>query len=233
MIRLPRGSTLKGSVRGFPSASRMPAWRSSGASRKRKPPPPAPSSFPARGAVATRRFVRIVDGRVADRGRDRTLQRPAVMQQSPELVEVGRPGQGVAQGVGHVAHLAQDGHAVGGRFALGLQDAVGRSLCLGVDEQDAALELGDRPGRDRNGFHVDAVIRVELDEVDAAVGGRVLILAPDRLPEDVDLDPAGFLGEPLRRDDLALVAVEGLEESDRQACCSSPCPFRPARLRSS
>src|SRR5688572_30378460 len=45
-MRLPRRSTWKGSSRGWPRASRMAAWRSGGAMRRTKPPPPAPRSLP-------------------------------------------------------------------------------------------------------------------------------------------------------------------------------------------
>ena len=65
----------------------------------------------------------------------------------------------------------------------------------GVDQERPPLQLVEGLGPAGDRLDVDRVVGVEPDVVQAAEGRRVLVLAADRLAEDVDLDPAGLLGQ--------------------------------------
>ena len=63
----------------------------------------------------------------------------------------------------------------------------------------------------------DALVRVELDELQSAVGGDVLVLLADRLAADLDLDAAGLRRQPLGAHEPAGEGVERVEQADRVA----------------
>ena len=78
------------------------------------------------------------------------------------------------------------------------------------------LQLGGHVGRADHLGHLDPVVRVEADEVEAAERRGVLVLLADRLAAALDLDLAALLGEPRGRRVAALVGVQGVEQADRE-----------------
>ena len=145
-------------------------------------------------------LVPLVDGLDADPEAERPLQLPALVEQLGEGVEVAGAGDRLAHLVGQVAHRPEDGHLVGGPARLLLEDLVGAPGLAGVEQERPPLQLlqGLGPARDRLG--VDGVVGVEPEVIQAAEGRGVLVLAADRLLEDVDLDLAGLLGQLLVAD---------------------------------
>ena len=63
--------------------------------------------------------------------------------------------------------------------------------------------------------------RIEADVIDAAKRRCVLVLAADRLVQDVDLDPAGLFGQQPRADDPMPIGVQGVEQADGQAAAGA------------
>jgi hypothetical protein len=59
-------------------------------------------------------------------------------------------------------------------------------------------------------------VRLELDQVHAAIGGRVLVLLADRLAQPLDLEHTGLLRELLLGCEHALMGVERVEQRDRE-----------------
>ena len=57
------------------------------------------------------------------------------------------------------------------------------------------------------------LVAAEPEAAQSAVGGDVLVLLADRLAEPLDLDLAGLARELLRRDLLAAVHVEGVQQA--------------------
>ena len=88
------------------------------------------------------------------------------------------------------------GRASGGARASGppshsdllLQDLVGVTRLARIEQQRTLLELGQGLGPARHRLDVHRVIGVEADVVESAEDRGVLVLAADRLLEDVDLD---------------------------------------------
>ena len=231
MFRLPCRAIRKGSSRGRPRASRIARCRQGGAIRRRNPPPPAPRSLPP--VAPLRRaasYHSSICWKLIPKPSDRFSSQPS-WSRLGEGVEVAVAGERLAHLVGQVAHLPEHGHPVGGPVRLLLEDLVGVAGLAGVEQERPPLQLVEGLGLARDRLDVHRVVGVEPDVVQAAEDRRVLVLAADRLLEDVDLDPAGLLGQVLAADDLAPVGVQGVEQAGGQAAAGAHARSRPGRRR--
>ena len=138
---------------------------------------------------------------------DRLSSQPCV-QQVREGVEVTRAGQSAAHLVGQIAHPAKHGHPIRRPIRLLLEDLVGVTRLPRVEQKRAPLELIQGLALARHRLDVHRVVGVEADVVESTKDRRVLVLASDRLLEDVDLEPAGQLRQVLSADDLATVGEQ-------------------------
>jgi hypothetical protein len=125
--------------------------------------------------------------------------------------------EALAELVREIAHLDERlrDAPVANRGALLAEDLVGRSLPAGVEEEQRAMETLERGRRTDHGLDPDtAAAGQELDEVEPTEGGGVLVLAADRLAEDLDLDPRGVLRELKRGLVDPLECVQRVQEPD-------------------
>jgi hypothetical protein len=90
---------------------------------------------------------------------------------------------------------------------LPLQDPVGVTRLAGVKQQGALLQLGQGFGPTGERLDVNGVVTVEADVIDSAESRRVLVLAADRLLEQVNLDPAGLLGQELMPINVPILGI--------------------------
>ena len=81
------------------------------------------------------------------------------------------------------------------RCVLVLQDAAGAPRNSREEEQEVVFQVEEGLAVQLQRDRLDAVVRVESEAGDAAVGGDVLVLLADGLLEAVDLDLAGQSGQ--------------------------------------
>ena len=70
----------------------------------------------------------------------------------------------------------------------------------------------------------DAVVLVEFETGNPSVSGDELVLLPDRFAQQVNLDVAGFLGDRMRADDVALAGVQGARSNAVVKLPDEPSP---------
>ena len=70
--------------------------------------------------------------------------------------------------------------------------------------------------RDLQRCHIHGAILTELEGRDAAEGRDVLVLFADGLPQDVDLDVTGLLGQHLARDEVLIQRMQRAQQGDRE-----------------
>jgi hypothetical protein len=96
------------------------------------------------------------------------------------------------------------------------EDGARVALVAGPEQHHALEQLRQDADRQALGLDRDGAAGPEREQVQAAERRRVLVLPPDRLAEDVDLDVAGLLRQLPGRDTVAAVAVEGVQQPDRE-----------------
>lgn len=121
-----------------------------------------------------------------------------------------------------VAHfVGQLDHALDGaefifvrlhRLYLRRQHRARIALTSGEKQENVALELSHLFGAEDDRLYVDAAVGIELDEVQAAMRGRVLILFADRLFQDIDFKLAGLFRQLILGGKARSVGVERVDQ---------------------
>src|SRR5438874_2399210 len=146
----------------------------------------------------------------------RSLQLPVPMEKSAHSVGVActEPVTELIRKVPHRLERRNRG-AVADRSSLSFEHLFGGAVAPREVEEQRPVETLERPGRQDNWLDADAAtVWQKFDQVQPADCRRVLILAADRLPENLDLDLARLLGEPRRRFVHTLKGVESVQEPD-------------------
>ena len=161
-----------------------------------------------------RRGIHGVNVAVADAAGQLLLEQPALMQQVTQPVHLAslqaRPSFG-----GQPLHLAQHRQPIGDVGALFDQDIAGLARHPGVEEQQALIQLAAHPVVNLDVLDRDTAIAGKGDEAQPAIRRDVLVLNADRPTQDLDLDPTGDARQRLRRQRLALIGVQRVQQADR------------------
>src|SRR5437868_1189528 len=80
--------------------------------------------FSALSAGLAGGFIPCIDASVTDSKAEGAFQLPAVVKKSAKFFQIAAAGEGLAHGVGQIAHLPQHGHLVAGLGALLFEDHV-------------------------------------------------------------------------------------------------------------
>ncbi len=166
-------------------------------------------------------LVQFIDPRIAYRIGQRAFGFPGFAQQFSEHVEIPPGGKHVAHLTRDLGHPAEHGTLVRSRRILFQQHLACIARVAGEEHEQAPAEFGASFRRDDHGVDKNCSIRVELDELQATVGGDVLVLFADRLLEFLDLDAACLPGEALAADDFTLHRVKRVQQSHRKAAGGS------------
>ena len=183
----------------------------------RKPPAPAPNSLPPL-APASRACRYHSSTCVSLRpATERSLELPVAVEQRPDALDIA-PAERLAHLVGEIAHPEQrrGGAALDDRLTLSAEHVGGRALTPSVEEHERAVKtLQCLRGTDDRLDSDASLAGHELDEVEASMRRRVLVLAADRLSQDVDLDVRRLLGQISGRSKYALVCIQRVQQPNR------------------
>ena len=114
-----------------------------------------------------------------------------------------------------------------GAAVLDLQDGGGLPRAAGIEQHDLAGQVMEQLGPALESPHADTIVFTKAEFADSAVCRDVLVLLADRLAAKLDLNFAGFAGQLFGGDQLAFVAVQGMQQADHQAAGGSqPGTFR-------
>src|SRR6266404_1466799 len=99
---------------------------------------------------------------------------------------------------------------------LVLQDSRSRPRIAGEEQTQSVLEVVEYLLAKGGGSYRNAIVFVEFETGDAAIGGDELILLADGFAKQLDLNVAGLLGKGMRADDVALAGVQSAKQCGRK-----------------
>src|SRR5262249_42660912 len=139
-------------------------------------------------------LISLVDDPVGDATGHLPLRLPSHVQHFSERLNIPRT-KVLESGFGQTNHLAHGIRFRAGRCHLGgllLQQSRRRSGHPGIKEDQACLQVGNDVRRANDLLHFDRFVRMEANEVEAAIGRSVLVLLSDRLAATFYFDLATF-----------------------------------------